>query len=303
MPYTTGTVGTAGALQTAIRAAAFAGGWSADGDILYKGDCNVAVTVATSTWGVSEVWIQGGTGHSSGTLVDPSAYANKMGNMLGNIVYPVTYHAFTFTSPDEVYIVINYSTEMHQWMCWGMSNIPDLPGNGTWFAASHCHFDHVYVNMAAMYSTGGGSSAGGAAGGGCPALFWRNAGDLGFGIESLIHHGLDGRTWSTAADRAIASSPQNPLTSILPNAWNDETVLVPIHVYIARTSGNKVSLVADLQNARYARIDFHDPADVIDLAPDEWMIFPWCKKNTVEPQGAAGWDHTGTLGWAIRYEP
>jgi len=80
-------------------------------------------------------------------------------------------------------------------------------------------------------------------------------------------------------------------------------VLLPIRAYKIRPS-SKVSLIGDLENARYMRIDNYAPGEVFNLGAERWKALPWHQKNAT-PAGRSGGDgltHTGTLGWAIRYE-
>jgi len=87
-----------------------------------------------------------------------------------------------------------------------------------------------------------------------------------------------------------------------PNAFNNEGVLLPIKVIKTRAS-SKYSQVLQLENARNIRIDNYTPQEIIALGTDEWMVFPWYKKNAAVPDGGENITHTGTMGWAIKYEP
>ena len=65
---------------------------------------------------------------------------------------------------------------------------------------------------------------------------------------------------------------------------------------------NKVRLVLEVRNARYMRIGNNDPEQVITLGPDRWKVFPFLRKNASVPDGGSVIDHSGTFGWAIRYD-
>ena len=98
-------------------------------------------------------------------------------------------------------------------------------------------------------------------------------------------------------------SPVNPLVSLLPNGWNSEAVLIPIRAYKQRFE-SKISITADLVHARYTRVDNYAPGEIIAIGGQRWKIFPWYRKDSTARQGTGGWRgaHSGTLGWAIRYE-
>jgi len=61
----------------------------------------------------------------------------------------------------------------------------------------------------------------------------------------------------------------------------------------------------DLQNARTLRVDNYDPGQIITLGDDQWRIYPFYRKNADQRDGttSSGGDHSGTMGWAIRYDP
>ena len=86
-----------------------------------------------------------------------------------------------------------------------------------------------------------------------------------------------------------------------PSAWNGESVLVPIQVITSRPS-NLWSLVGELTHARYVRLDNLEPGQLITLGPDRWKVYPFYRKDATARDGGDGIDHTGTLGWAIRYD-
>ena len=92
------------------------------------------------------------------------------------------------------------------------------------------------------------------------------------------------------------------LITTQPNAFNNEGVLLPIKVIKTRAS-SKYSQVLQLENARNIRIDNYTPQEIIALGTDEWMVFPWYKKNVSARNGGGDVTHTGTFGWAIKYEP
>jgi len=119
----------------------------------------------------------------------------------------------------------------------------------------------------------------------------------------MVDHGFDGVSdWRTyVGSSRVGITALRPLLEIQPNSWNSEAVLLPIREYFKR-SENKVSLIIDLEHARHTRIDNYEPGQIITLGNDRWMIFPWTQKNTNSRNGGTAIDHSGTFGWAIRYE-
>ena len=86
-----------------------------------------------------------------------------------------------------------------------------------------------------------------------------------------------------------------------PSAWNGESPLLPIQAYVWRASA-KCSLVVDMRHARYLRIDNYEPGQIITLGGDSWKVYPFYRKASSARNGGIGIDHTGTFGWAIRYD-
>ena len=70
---------------------------------------------------------------------------------------------------------------------------------------------------------------------------------------------------------------------------------------MARAS-NKVSILAKIENARYLRIDNLQPEQILTFGAEKWMVFPFHKKNSSVRDGGTSIDHSGTFGWAIRYD-
>lgn len=311
MPYATGTAIDAAALRTAINTACVAAGWTLTGDILSKGPLAMRLELLTvgGAGGRTGLRLRGGLGVAAGALTGASPESSDLGtNSALALTYPLTFHVFTFTAPDEVFVVVNHDVNRFSWAAWGRSNLT-LPGSGMWFGApirarNRANFsDSFTANLVPDgYVNGAGDEI--------PALFWRQRDWCRNGngsVEMHMHHGLDGSDWTTGDELRPAPSAIGaalPLIGMLPNAWNSETVLLPIHALVPRPA-NRMSLVATLGGARYTRIDNHAPGDLITLGAEQWMVFPWLRKNSARRNGGpingATYD-SGTLGWAIRYE-
>lgn len=136
------------------------------------------------------------------------------------------------------------------------------------------------------------------------ALFWATSGYYAGPRNCWVHSDLDAQGWWLAqalSDSPVGIAPTAPLMGLLPNTWNSEAVLLPIRAYKVRPS-YKISLTADLEHARYTRIDNYTPGQIITLGSERWKIFPWYRKDAVNRNGGYVINHSGTFGWAIRYE-
>lgn len=306
MSYSTGTANDTAALRAAIFAACVADGWTLTSTVLSKGSQAMKIDLSTVST-ASGLLFTGGKSQAAGVLVDACPYHVSFGDRTNLAMsWPVTYHVFSFASPDEVYVVINHDVDKYQYAAWGRSS-HTLPGTGMWFAATVGHNTATPVVSISLSSTG----ALGSYSYTTPALLFRNeqaaSGSEGYG-EAFMHHGLDGDVWTSNAPGApgpFAANSANPLIGLLPNLWNSEAVLLPIQALVARAS-NMSSLVISPANARYLRIDNYAPGDIITLGSEDWIVFPWLRKNSTlrnGPVGAVTTDlHSGTLGWALRYE-
>lgn len=296
MSYYTGSAADLEALRTALTAACVTEGWALDGEVLHKGDVHVRLQLSSPY-----LTILGGTGiDGDNNLTGSAPNISRIGSVAGAaLAYPVTYEIFIHASPDEVYFVVNTNVDQYHWLAFGLSSVEGLPGTGVWFGASRGANSQQNI-----YMDSGGNPASGLPSGECvPALFWHEAtsGDSSV-IESRIQHGVDGNSWNlNTSSYALSAFFMSVLLDTQPNAWNDDAVLLPIRAYVPRAS-NKVSLVLDTAHARMLRIDYLDPGEVITLGADKWKIFPWYRKNTGSRSLSSGSNHTGTFGWAIRYD-
>ncbi|WP_236173610.1 hypothetical protein [Pseudomonas pseudonitroreducens] len=295
MAYVNGSAGSLESLRQSLFDACTANGWSLAGSVLFKGSIYMQVLVQGAY-----LTIQGGTGvDGSNALVNPAPNYSRIGLLAGQaLTWPMAYEVFIGSAPDEVYLVVNYNVDCYQYLAFGGSSMSGLPGTGAWFSASVAQT----VQYIGIYPYGGARP--GFPNGSAPAMFHVTNTDGGGIVQnSFIHHGFDSKTWTDAnyTNGANAINAAVPHVLRLPNAWNSEGVLVPIQVHIFRPE-SKVTLVADLKNARYTRVDNYDPGQIIPLGPDRWKIFPWYRKNAAVRDGGDGINHTGTMGWAVRYD-
>lgn len=295
MAFVTGSVNNFDDLLTAIRNACTANGWTLSGTVLWKGGAYVNAVVNGNS-----IEFLGGTG-KDGSHVLTDAMGGKVRLLsIANMAvwtFPVTYEVHIFTAPDEVYVVVNHDTTKFQHVFWGVSNIPDVGGTGLWITAT-CG-SGTGLSGYGVHATSPGASGAQAAGGnacGFPAFCMESTDSV--RRNTWINADVDGAGWKSMP---YGWTTLYPLLRMQPNVWNSETVLLPLPVVRARSSGSKVSMVANPPNLRLCRIDNHDAFDIITLGPDQWRLYPWRQKNTVHPNGLANADHSGTLGFAVRY--
>lgn len=307
MAYFSGLANSITDLRTLLVQACVASGYIWAGEVLRKGNVNIRLQASGG-----KLVLLGGTGvdaNSSLTGACPAAAYLGDHPALG-MSWPASYEFFIQSNPDEVYLVVNYSVDRYQFAAWGVSNAPGVPGSGLWFGASGNQYgatsDQSYIQFSDYRNWNSWVY-------GVPGLFWRDStwNFMSGASETFIHVGLDGQEWAAGPNSqnpiAAASPAVAQLLSRLPNAWNNEGVLLPIQAWLPRPS-NKVSLVADLAHARYTRIDFYEPKQIITLGQDRWRVYPWIRKNTVARNGMDNGSnsqsaiHSGTYGWAIRYD-
>jgi len=294
MSYYSGTANDMSALRQALIDACVLEGWSWNGtdEVLSKGALFLRLQITSGYLTL--------LGRTSATAGDaPSIVQIGVPIKEASVSYPVSYELFVFSA--EVYLVINYSTDRYQWLCFGGSTVQSLAGSGMWFAASVGPTVPWYGVVMSPYDDISSNGSGGSVAA-CPGLFWRQVGVSG-GANCWVHSDLDSQGWwlaQTVGGNQIGISAST-LVAVLPNSWNSEAVLLPIRAYKIRAAG-KVSLIADLEHARYTRVDNYTPGEIVIIGSERWKIYPWYRKNTAQRNGGMSVDHSGTMGWAIRYE-
>lgn len=312
MGYQTGSAADASALRSALIAFAVAQGWTWDAtnEMLYKGAVYAKLTVPTST----SLRIQGATGYSGATLTNPTASWAEIRDLAASptvtkaIVWPVTYHILANASPDDLVLLINFDTSYWEWL--GLGQCTDLgvgpSGKATWCGASMPAYGIIRIKI-------------GVEGGGVNAYyrqhpcapFWANDVTAGGNADpagtanTWVHSALDGsdsvvRQWVNDNNALLGQyyRAATPLLARQPNAWNEQTLLVPARIVASRPSGF-YSYVAEMPHARLLRMDNLEGGDLITLGSDQWFVAPFFRKNPV----AQTESDSGNSGWAIRYTP
>lgn len=297
MAYETGSAATMADLRAALSAFLTANGWTLSGAVFHKGGCYVSVSAEAA-----RLVARGGTGESSGSLSGPGPQPVYCGSPLTGVAmaFPLTYHFHTHG--DEAWAFINWSDHYWGYLGFGCSPVAGLPGSGSWYTASTAGTPLATLQWGGADYYHGGLVLAGTYNATGP--FWA-PGNTGH-ANSYVHHGLDSGSWSAATGTSLAGpgpgaqclGTAGPLLVRSPNAWNGEAVLIPMQPYIARPS-SKVSIIAELQSARFVNMANLPPQEVLTLGPDRWRVYPFFRKGTA---AAPTPTDSGPLGLAVRYD-
>lgn len=217
-----------------------------------------------------------------------------------DVQFPCGYDLFIFES--EVYLVINYNYDYYQWLAFGKSDydFSHSAGTGMWISASLGEAivsSHNPIAIGTDYEGGSGNQQLVS-----PAPFWGSEGVYtSYWRQSFLHSNLDQHGWVVESEYFNKKQTYQLFWERQPNAWNADAILLPITVYKGRPQ-NKISLILQTRHSRFLRIDNHEPKDIIQLGHEKWKVFPFFKKNMQQRNGGFSLRHTGTFGWAIRYE-
>lgn len=274
-------------------------GWTWQNSILSKHNMFVQVAVNSNPAGIV---ITGATGQQASTLINASETKVRLGstgNISSAMIFPAIYHLFIFEY--EVYLLIKFDTDKYYYLTFGRSSLLQntQQANGLFISATACLsiYSSEPKEYISLLTNGGG--AGGAGNPSAIAPFFNRYSFSHNWSNSVICHGLDDTLWSSGQSRAYTVF--EPLINRMPTTIFSDSPLLPYNIYLERQQ-SKLSLIAQLENARFVRIDNYEPEQIIVLGHEKWMIFPFFRKN-VQQRDAGSWiQHTGTLGWAIRYE-
>lgn len=280
----------------ALVVACTVNGWTWENGVLTKN--GVFLGLVANETGLSKGIVA--TGYTSLNKANPSGITPRLGaasDTVSQAVFPVSYYIFIFEN--EVYLKIKFNINHYFYLAFGKS-LTDPLYPRLWISATSCK-QSINTDSRGGYST---DSMGGNSGSNsyqCPTPFGKYGSSHNSIYNSVILNGLDGNTWSFSGSNAVSITGLAPLYSRSPSVWSDETIFLPINIFIDRLS-NKKSLICQFENAKFIRINNYEPEQLIVLGNDKWMVFPFYKKNS-ESLGETGIsDHTGTFGWVIRYD-
>lgn len=281
--------------------------------------------------------IRAGTGIDGSNLLTGASTVTLGGPRIGRLQaasgstfpdwdWPVTYHCHINTAPDEVCFVVNYGAGQYfQMLMFGQSPSSGNAGTGNWHFGTIPEFG-TYTALTRRVNEAGvtpNATQMAPAGMFCPMIAWLQ-GNGAYSMQTdkcnnfQIHGAIIDSTglpdWSNKYYSLDIFNPPTydlvvcagitimPLMSYQPNAWNNESLLLPIQICQPRSSG-KMSLIGELGSIRAIRNDFISDGEIITLGSDSWKVYPAYKKNAAVRNGAtSGLDHSGTMAMAIRYD-
>lgn len=306
MAFYSGTATSFADLQSVVENNCVANGWVLNSGILSKSGCFFKLTSAAKY-----LRLYGGTSQSTSTLNGMPAQGVMLGSVTGyEMAFPINYDIHIFNDPDEVYLVVSYNNGFYQQLSFGKSNIPGIGGTGAWFTGSYrsnislTNSTDILLYMGVSADSCGAVPYGGIGVG----LFFSSSSGVGSYPSNFVHCGLDSVGWktdgtTTAGTGFYGASYAAGLLSSLPNLANNANVLVPIKAIQYRNSNGR-TIIANLFNARYLRIDNINPGEIITFGSERWKVYPMYRKDTVQRNGLAwstGAMHSGTWGYAVRY--
>lgn len=313
--YTSGQATSYSDLLNALVDACRSQGWNFSDGILSKNKAFVKIySNTTPTGSIGEgIIIQGGTGKNGSNVLNPSPAEPRLGSAGANgvseaVAFPCAYNIHIFNDPDEVFLVINFNIDKFYYLSFGMSSILEAvtPTGGLWLAGSVSkEYDLRITNNIQGFTIGysnGGSNINYAYAG----FFWTSSATSISRKNEIINTGLNGKSWQTGIQANNIESVDGisavyKIIARLPSAWSVSSPLLPINL-INYISSSKTSLVCTIGNARYLRIDNYEPGQIISLGNERWKIYPFHRKNAGLRDGGVWANHTGTFGWAIRYD-
>lgn len=298
--------------------------YTLSGDVLHKGDLYVSITDQTT-----HLLIQGGTGIDgsnnltgfpppSGSELSPRYCSLGPVGSPSGLQFPVTYFLHTNVDPDEIYLVVRDNTNRYSHMFFGKSPVSTLTATGNWFYASS--EGSTIGRSVSDIGVGDNNNTLVAA-----RMIFTPISPTGTTFNSptrqnsFFQHGLDGNLWTHSGTGvgindqtttqnfvntetiAFGTSATYPLFTRNPNQYNDQIVLIPCSIYVNRPSGF-VSMVGQLEHFRYCRNDNYDDEAVVTIGTDRFRLYPAIRKNISARNGGVNITHSGTYGYALRYD-
>jgi len=305
MAYVSGSAASFADLKSAIETACTSNGWSLTSGVLSYG----ATAYFKLTNDTTNLRLDGGTGQSGSSLTGAYTYGVKFANIASTMSFPINYEIHLFENPAEVYIVINYNSDFYQQMSFGISAMPGIGGTGAWFTGMFdSRLNDATATVSKMYITANLSQIGTQAFNGPGFGLFSSFG--GTYHTSFLHCGLDSTVgWRTLAVQTVgtgmypASVHVAGILSGLPTLATQSTVLLPIGPSVTRNSNGR-TLGVRLENARLCRIDNIVPGDIVTYGAEQWVVYPWYRKDSTTRDGVpwvTGAEHSGTFGFAVRY--
>ncbi|OED39009.1 hypothetical protein AB833_17375 [Chromatiales bacterium (ex Bugula neritina AB1)] len=308
MPYSTGLANSASDLLNAVVAAATEHGWrwDADNGVLQKG----AIVGELSTNGLN-LLLRAALGYSDAAPDTPAPKWVGITDRLqrsGNtpLSYPLTYHLFVHTQPDDIILAVNYQVVWWQWLALGQARTFGVLGNGVWQWGTATSDINTNAGVAIDANGSTGSGSGHTSG----APFWQ-ANDVSGVLASSIYLDFNRHGWWNNPNGNTPVNPNNARATIAvstqlvtqPNTWNGEAVLIRVHI-MAQQPSSFWSHVAELPHLRMLRNDNINNGQILNLGSERWFVAPVYRKNT-QNRNSSEYNHpnhSGTVAMAVRYD-
>lgn len=307
MAYYSGQATSYQELLNVFVAACVAEGWTWADGVLSKGETFVKLSVVltgTTAKGPGII-LQGGVGKNGANLITPSTEV-RLGpdagtNPLFSFIFPLSFQIFIFEDPEEVFLIVNYEIDKFSYLAFGQST-----GSGykTWIEASVAVGFQTSTNASApicITQSTGGYSSGNLIHAYPNGFFWQTTDYAGRHHCGLYSNAAGWIYPLTGYPTLSAIQAVYNLVQVSPSNWSNEAILIPI-IVVANKSSNKCAIATNVNNARYLRIDNLEPDQILILGSEKWKVFPFFRKNSSLRNGGNNIVHTGTFGWAIRYD-
>lgn len=293
-------------------------GWSFSDGILFKNESYIRPFVSNKLeqdLGPGLV-IEAGTGKSGSNLLNRCDAKIRIGKVAAitkvpEPTFPCDYFLFIFET--ETYLIIKYEINRFMFLSFGFSE------NGTWCSGT-ISAGYSPIDYSDTYEVSFGMNEEGQTNYvsvnyqlcALAGFHWQNGFNQHYNVSrcttSFYYSKQHARwilsgTYGSPFTRLGAIAGATPLIARQLSAWSSNSCLLPVQLSFIGES-NKSILACEIQHARYFRVDNYEPLEIVTYGSDKWMVFPFHKKNTSQRVGATTTkvDHTGTLGWAIRYE-
>ncbi len=307
MAYRTGSVNSYEELRGVLISACTAAGWSLQDGILVKGAAFIRPYVSIDSYpngaGLS---LEGGSGRNGGTITGSSdKFRPRLGSptaKMPNPNWPCAYHIFCHSNPDEVYVILRHDVDAYYWLTFGISQMPGIDGAGLWMSATTAGQKSPASTVGGCYMDETGGNPDAISLGGFTSGPWWSTMSTGLNrVTAAIMLDVWVPCGRLVSQGANAIEPLVPLVAHSPSSWNAESVLLPIRVHQG-VAESKHRVVLEHAHARYLRLNNLEPEQVLTIGTERWKVFPFYRKNTISPNSVSGALHTGTFGWAIRYD-
>jgi len=292
--YETGTATNPSDLVSKMIVFAEAQGWTVSSQTttptLYPGSNTPGRVFSKGTlvfgigWSSNGIYVCGATGvngsanwnaQTGSTITNSTGVCSWANEMPGPYQ---SYHFFAGTNPDYFHIVVELGAGIFRHIVFGSLVKQGTYTGGAYYGATYWAFGPV------------------------SNVYYQNS------VESTYHHvpfdvwsnvfvrerwgvraDIDGATnkWfhvaNTSPNRARGfvrnSGFGESLWKRSPSDFNQLTPLIPIPVMVERSSGSLFSPIGYAPDMRFLNITNFAPKDVLTIASDEWMIFPFVQKS------------------------